>query len=178
MHRIDQESSEPPKSKSVSKISKVLNILPFLIMSACADKVAHLLDNDNGENFDIELVDAKVRIDKIPYTDLEAVTDESMDEDSFDGYGVGIFIDEEIDSEWYFNKDDAEILVTSNFWCSKALQAINIYNTFELKNENCIQDSTHCSLIDCSKAELTKSAITLYEEEKEEDEVKEIEEAP
>ena len=66
--------------------------------------------------------------------------------------------------------------LAAEFWCKKALQAINIYNTFELKNENCIQDSINCSDIDCSKDELTKEAMVLYEEEKEEDaDIEEVE---
>ncbi len=175
MNRIDQKNFE--STNATTRISRALSLLPFLIISACSEKVASLLDNDNGENFNLDLVDAQVIIEKVPYTNLEAVTDESMDEDSFDGYGVGIFIDDETDGEWKFNKDDAEILVTTDFWCKKALQAINIYNSLELENENCIQDSINCSEIDCSKAELTKKAMILYEEDKVEDE-EEVEEAP
>lgn len=169
MPGIDQESSEHPISKSLGTISRRLSILPVLIITACADKVAHLLDNDNGEDFNLELVNAQQTVKQIPYTHLEAVTDESMDEESFDGYGVGIFIDDEMEGEWELNKDAGEILVTSEFWCKKALEAINIYNTFELKNKNCLQDSKHCSEIDCSKTELMKSAMALYEEEQEEE---------
>ena len=176
MKRIDQENFE--STNASTRISRTLSLLPFLIISACSEKVASLLDNDNGENFNLDLVDAQVIIEKVPYTNLEAVTDESMDEDSFDGYGVGIFIDDKTDGEWVFNKDDAEILVTTDFWCEKALQAINIYNSLELDNENCIQDSVHCSEIDCSNAELTKKAMLLYEEDKEKEEDEAPEEVP
>lgn len=138
---------------------------PILLAMGCAEgRVGTLMDNNNETDFNVSVLSSEDRVDKVPYDVLELVVDDNIEADEFDGWDVGIFLNEDLGEEgWKFSKEDKKMEVTTEFWCDTALPSLNVLTHKFRETDECISDPDNCGEQDCSDEAVDDTYNSYFE---------------
>ena len=148
----------------VESANKFRIAAPILLVMGCAERVGTLMDNNNETDFNVKISSSDDRVDEIPYDILEMVVDDSINAEEFDGWDVGIFLNEDLEDGWNFSKEDQMMEVTKDFWCFTAIPSMNVYTHKFAGTDECVTDPETCGEEDyCSSGAIDDTFTSYFE---------------